>query len=124
MAVIAAVVNQQQTLFGHTWSVVWPAVTENDTCGPVQLSAAADRSIHALGTFGGGSVALQGSNEATNDSSLVTSFVALHDPQGAAIALTLAKITEVSEVTNWIKPVITGGAAQSITVAMLVRADV
>lgn len=122
MSVITPVVTQQQTLFGHTWSVVWPLVTNADTCGPIQMSTAADRSVHAFGTFNGASVAIHGSNEATNDSSAVTSFVALHDPQGIAIAITTANIEEISEVTNWIKPVITGGGgSQSVTVAMTVR---
>ena len=121
MPVIPAVVTQLSTLYGHATAVVWPAVTENDICGPIQMQPYSDRSVHAFGTFGGASVAVQGTNEATNDASLIVSFVALHDAQGTAIAFTTAKIDPIAELCNWMKPVITGGAGQSLTVAILCR---
>lgn len=122
MAVIPATITTITTLYGHVVSYVWPLVTNADTCAAVEMGANADRSVHAFGTFGSATVALQGSNEATLDPALVTSYVAMHDPQGVAIGLTTAGIEEVAEISHWIKPVLTGGGGtQSVTVALLCR---
>lgn len=123
MAVIPPAITQLQTLYGHVWAVVWTPITNADTCGPIQLSGAADRSMQVFGTFGASSCAVQGSNEVSNDSAAITHFVALHDGQGNTIAMTTPdKIIAVAEVTNWIKPVVTGGdGTQTLTVSMVCR---
>jgi len=100
---------------GSVCKVTWTPVTEADTCGPVDLTAFADKSIQVTGTFGGASVALQGSNDAG------TNFLPLNDATGTVIAITTAKIKEVLEMTEQVKPVATGGTGQSLTVVILAR---
>lgn len=95
-----------------TYTVVWTPVTEADTCVAVQMPEYADRSIQVSGTFGGASVAVQGSNDGTN-------FAALRDPSSTTIAITTAGIRAVLENTYQTKPVATGGTSQSLTIAML-----
>lgn len=115
MAVIApTIVDIGLTGSGYVFQVIWAAVTENDSCRAVQYPEYADKSIQVSGTFGGASVALHGSNDGTN-------FAALNDASGTVIAITTAKIKAVLENTFQIKPVITGGAAQSLNVSMLIH---
>lgn len=93
--------------------VIWTPVTEADTCAAVSFPDLTDRSVHVYGTFGSASVAIQGSN---NNGA---SFVALNDPGGSAIAITSEKIKAILENSQQIKPVATGGSAQSLSVAIL-----
>jgi hypothetical protein len=85
---------------GSTYSVIWPTVTNANTCNPISLPEYSDKSVVVSGTFDSGSVAINGSNDGTN-------YVALHDSAGTVIALTAAGAKVVLENT------------QSITVAML-----
>ncbi len=100
---------------GSTLQIIWTPVTEADTCAPVEFPECSDKSIQVLGTFGGASVALNGSN---NNG---TTFAPLSDPGGTVIAITSAKIKAVLENTQQIQPVASGGTSQSLTIAMLVH---
>lgn len=97
---------------GSCFKVQWTPVTENDTCAVVSLPEYADRSIQVEGTFGGASVAVNGSNDGTN-------FRALKDPSSTAIAITVAGIKAVLENTIYTQPSPSGGTGQSLTVTML-----
>ena len=78
-------------------------IGQNDTFDPIQLPHAADRCIQITGTAGGGTIAIQGSNDGTN-------YVTLTDVGGNALTgLTTGVIKEILENTKWIKPVLTGG---------------
>ena len=101
---------------GSCIRVTWTDVTENDTFTPCNFPEYADKSIQVFGTFDSASVALHGSNDGG------TTYAALNVPAGTAIAITTAGIKAVLENTEWIKPVASsGGATQSLTVAMLLR---
>jgi hypothetical protein len=100
---------------GSCQLVVWTPVTENDTCVAAELPDLADKSVHVYGTFGGATVAVQGSN---NDG---TSFAALNDPSSTVIAINSEKIKQVLENTQQIRPAATGGASQSLSIAMLIK---
>lgn len=116
MAVIAPTVTEVSDKGdGSAFRVVWTPVTEADSCAAVRYPGHSDKSIQAIGTFGSGSVALHGSNDGG------TTYAALNAPSGSAIALTTASIKAVLENTEYIKPVITGGTAQSLTIAMLIH---
>lgn len=99
---------------GSCMLVTWTPVTENDTCVAVQLPQYTDKSLHVSGTFGGSSTALQGSNSITG-----ATFAALRSPDSVAIALTADSIKAVLENTFQVKPVPTGGTAQSLTINLL-----
>lgn len=92
----------------------WASVTESDTFAPVKLEKAINAlTIQASGTFGGTSLALQGSLDGTN-------FVALKDLSGTAIALTAAGIASAGDLVLWLKPVATGGTSVSLNVSVMV----
>lgn len=115
MAVIKPVITAIGNGDGSTYRIIWSGVTESDTCAPVAMSGYADKSIQVFGTFGGGSVALQGSNDSG------TTYAPLNDAGGTVIAITSAKIKSVLENTEWMKPVISGGSSQSLSIAMVTR---
>lgn len=71
-------------------------------------------SIQAIGTFGSGTVALQGSNDGTN-------WVNLKDLQGTVIGITSAGAAEFSTAMVYIRPLITGGTADDVDVFITLR---
>lgn len=92
----------------------WPNLATNDDGTPVGLIGSGDRTFVAFGTFGGGTVTLQGSFDQTN-------WFTLRDPQGANIALTAAGIRAVMEAPIYVRPLVTGGTGVSISCQLLVR---
>ena len=100
---------------GSIKRITWTPVTENDTCAPVALPEYADKSLQVLGTFGSASVALQGSNDGG------ATYAALNIPAGTALAITAAGVKAVLENTELVKPVVTGGTSQSLTIVMVAR---
>ncbi len=99
---------------GSTYLVTWTPVTESDTFGPVFLPEYADKSVHVTGTFGSCTLAVHGSNDGVN-------YAALNDASSTVIGIQSDKIKQVLENTAYVKPIATGGSAQSLTVAMLFR---
>jgi hypothetical protein len=101
--------------------VQWANVGNADTCTPLPLGAHADRSVQVTGTFDGASVKIDG----TNDASLA--YFPLTDPQGNAISISAfpagytAAGEAISEATQFIKPVVSGGTAPSLTITLYVR---
>lgn len=102
---------------GSSVLFVWTPVTESDTCAAIAMPRHSDKSIHASGTFGGATVAVQGSNIAAG-----TTFAALNNAAtGTPVALTVEGINTILENTVQIKPVMTGGSGQSLILSMLVH---
>lgn len=100
---------------GNCIRAVWTPVTENDTCRALYYPNFNDKSVQVLGTFGGATIAVHGSNDGG------TTYAALNDPTGTAIGITSAKIKAVLENTEFVKPVISGGSSQSVTIAMMIH---
>jgi hypothetical protein len=98
--------------------VTWSGLLNGDDGTAVRGAEWADRSIHFLGTFGvGGSISLEGTNEATP-----TNWIVLTDPQGNAITKTAPGIEQVLEVTRWIRVRVTAGdGTTDITAIVLAR---
>lgn len=118
MAVIAPTISLIGARDGSAKRVVWTPVTEADTCTPVSMPELSDKSVQVLGTFGGSTTAVHGSNDGG------TTYAALNDPTGTAIAITSAKIKAVLENTEYVKPVVTGGSSQSLSIAMVAKLSV
>lgn len=74
-----------------------------------------DKTIQAHGTFGGGTITLNGSNEIA----AATSAQALNDVTPAAIGLTSGGIKQVLENTHQVYPVLSGSTGGSVTVLLL-----
>lgn len=77
-------------------------------------SSTAIGSIQAVGTFGGGTVKLQGSNDNSN-------WVDLKDTSGTAIGLTADGAAEFSTAMVYIRPLITGGSGDDVDVFISLR---
>jgi hypothetical protein len=123
MAVITPTVTQIPTINGYTHVVAWTPMANGDTGLPFQGAASPDRSVTVTGTFGaGGSVSMQGSNDVTAPAAGATTWLALSDAQGVALAVTAAKVETVAEFTNWIRPAVTAGdGTTALTVTMYAR---
>ena len=101
---------------GSALQVVWTPVTSAgaDVCAAVKYPKHSDKSVQVAGTFGGGSIAVNGSNDGTN-------YAPLNDPTGTVIAITAEKIKAVLENTVLVQPAISGGTGQSVTISMLLQ---
>lgn len=111
---MATITPVKESVEGGSFVATWTGVAPGDTCEPVQFGGAPDRSVQVVGTFGGATINIHGSNDGTN-------YTSLTDPQGNDIAITAAKIEAISELTRYFKPVISGGAGSSINVILFMR---
>ncbi len=118
MPLIDPTVTQVESIYGHVNSVVWGPFAAGDTFTPYQNAGSADRSIQVHGTFSSTVITIVGSNETASPP---TSLVALTDPLGSAISISAADIVQVSEVTNWIAPVATGGTGSALYCHLICR---
>ena len=97
----------------YTWTS-----TGLDTALPISVPQAADKSVQVLGTWGGATWTLQGSNDGTN-------YVGLSDMDDGTTAITATidptEIRQVYENTVWLRPITTGGTGTSLVTSVLVR---
>lgn len=102
---------------GDNVTVTWSPLNTGDTCTPLEGYADyPERTVHVFGTFNAATVTLQGSIDGVN-------YATLNDPQGNALTFVTAttRIEAISEVTPYIKPIISGGGGDSVTVALFMR---
>jgi hypothetical protein len=93
----------------------WTPLAQGDSGQALPHSQYSDKSVQVFGTFGGASVAVEGSNNGTV-------WATLTDPQGNDLLITAAKIEMVTEATAFIRPRVVGGdGSTSLTVAMLCK---
>jgi len=91
---------------GSVKVLTWSGLSTADTGIPVSIPKFADKTVTITGTFAAATIALQGSNDATN-------WFSLTDPQGNAISKTAAAIEAVTENPLWIRPAVTGGSGET-----------
>lgn len=114
-----AAISPTYASFGeHTIVATWTGVTQADTFTPVgpRWADYSDRSVQMVGTFGGATVVLKGSNDGTN-------YEPLTDPQGNAISKTLSGTTieAVTEATLFVQPTHSGGTGETMAVILVMR---
>jgi hypothetical protein len=99
----------------------WGPMAFGDTAVPVARGDIVDRSIQVEGTFQTGTnVQMQGSNDAV--STTTGHYHILTDPFAVPINITAASIRQVTEVTAWMKPVITAGTGtEAVTITICSR---
>ena len=88
-----------------------------DTSPPIIFSGGTESivgSIQAVGTFGGGTVTLQGSNDGTN-------WVTVKDKSGTDIGITTNGGAEFSSAYLYHRPLITGGSSDDVDVFIVLR---
>lgn len=96
--------------------VTWKTLTESDTAAaysPNSLEPIVG-CVQVIGTFGGATVILQGSNDGTN-------WVGLKDTSGTAISLTAAGAAEFSTAMVYIRPSASGGSSQDLDIIVSLR---
>lgn len=111
MATITPTITDQ--LEAYSVLATW-VLGAGDDGAPVRFAGAADRTVQIIGTFGGASVAMQGSLDGTN-------WATLTDPQGNAINASSAILEAVTELVRFIRPVVTGGSGTNVTVMLFMR---
>ncbi len=95
---------------------LWETLTEADTCASVDCNGTSfiAGSVQVVGTFGGATVVLQGSNDGTN-------WVSLKDVSGNAISIASAGAAEFSTAMLYIRPSASGGTSQDLDIYVSLR---
>jgi hypothetical protein len=101
---------------GQVFKFTWALTSANADGQPIgaKWSEFADRTVYFTGTWGGATAAMQGGDN--------TTWLALTDPQGNAIAKTADSIEIISETPEFTRPnLTTAGSGAAITCTMIVR---
>lgn len=96
--------------------VTWADASTADTIFywkiPETMGAMAN--VQVVGTFGGATVTLAGSNDKTN-------WVTLKDLAGDDISLTASGMVDFTTAALFVKPVVSGGSGDDVTISLVVR---
>lgn len=96
----------------------WAGVAAGDTALPIKLGVYSDRVAQVEGTFGGATVAIQGSNDGSH-------YHTLTDPQGNALSFSAAGLETVMELPYFLKPVLSSGdGTTSLTITLSGRRSI
>lgn len=81
------------------WTLTGTDTGVLSTTGPTFVSnpQGTDRSVQVTGTFGGGTVLIEGSNDGVN-------WVTLNDLSVSALSFTVAGLKQILELTRYIRP--------------------
>ena len=114
MATVAA--TYPETNEDQVGIISWTPLTSTNTDGsPLSRVKWADKTVTITGTFGTGTVVIQGSNDGTN-------WFTLKDPANAALSTTSTMLRAILENPLYIRPLVTGGdGTTSITVRLVAR---
>lgn len=113
MAVVSAEIEEIRS-YGDDGHVISWDLSDDDTGTAVQMIGSSDRSVQVEGSFGSGTVIIEGSNDGTN-------YRTLTDPQGNPLEMTTARIETVIEIVRWIRARMSGGSGSAVTVTLLMR---
>lgn len=83
---------------------------------PIRYSGAVERTIQIFGSFGGASVAIEGTLELTP-----TTWLPITDVQGNAINANSNKLETITELVRHLRPKVTGGSGTTVTVLLMMR---
>lgn len=113
MATKTPVITQLDPYDGSVMKFQW-TLTGTDDGFPMPWAQWADRSVQFAGTWGGGTVVWQGSNDGG------TTWFTLTDAQATAISMTADGMEQVVEITELARPKATVGVT-SVVVSVLAR---
>lgn len=118
MATRPYTVDSSMSRGGATKCVTWTGLLNGDTGAPIQLSEWSEKTFQTFGTFGaGGTVVIEGSNEATNP----TNWSPISNRQGTT-PFAMSSTTQINTSQDrpiWIRPRVSAGdGTTSLTVAM------
>jgi hypothetical protein len=80
----------------------------------IQRPDLVDRSVAVTGTFNGGTLVVEGSNDGTN-------FFTLTNPAGSSLSFTAAGLMQVTEAVAYVRPRATAGSGMTLAVNMTMR---
>jgi hypothetical protein len=109
---MATVVPAASSIAKGAYKTTWTALTGTDTGQAEAAPQYPTKTVQVFGTFGGGTVLIEGSNDGG------TTWVTLTDPQGNALSFTAAGAEKVQEITQLIRPRASVGVT-TITVVLL-----
>lgn len=111
----ARVSNPKQGDSGIT-VVNWTTLTENDTAQEVVVNGTGPIAcaLQAVGTFGGATAVLQGSNDGVN-------WVTIPDVNNSSAGLTAAGVAEYSTSVVYLRASASGGTSQDLDVILSLR---
>lgn len=112
MAVVVYTGTNLSGAVGNAAVYTWSALATGDTGALLSSAAFADRSVQVGGTFGGATCTIEGSNDGVN-------FATLTDTAGVALTFTTAGLKQILQITRYIRPSISGGAAASININLV-----
>lgn len=93
----------------------WENCSTSDTINATQLANLSDKTMTVTGTFNGGTtVGLEGSNDGTT-------FFDMKDAQGNDISFTAAGMSIVLENPLYVRPKVTSGSSDSVTVIIAAK---
>lgn len=113
MATIAPTITQLEPRDGSVLKYTW-VLTGTDDGAPIPAAQWADRSVQFVGTWGGGTVLLEGSNNGG------TTYATLTDAQTSAISKTADALEQVVEMTELMRPR-ASVSVTTVTVSMVAR---
>ena len=95
---------------------VWADIVTGDTIDPLIVAgqAAVAGCVQIDGTFGGATVGLQASNDGVT-------YFDIKDLGGTVISTTSAALFEFTTAAVYLRPVVTGGAANAVDVTLVLR---
>lgn len=112
---MATIAHTSELIGGGITYYEWLALTEADDGEPIEVPAAADKTVQADGDFTtSGDLAMEGSMDKSN-------WFELTDADGAAVSFTAAGLVLIRENVRWIRPNITAGTSVAINARLLCK---
>lgn len=113
MATIAPTITQLEPRDGSVLKYTW-VLTGTDDGAPIPFAQWSDRSVQFVGTWGGGTVVFEGSNNGG------TTYATLNDAQANAITKTADALEQVVEITELARPRPTVSVT-TVTISLIAR---
>jgi len=100
--------------------IKWTGLLNTDTGQPYEFASKyPDKSVQVYGTFGASPHCfIEGTNELVDGSP--ANYQTLNDPSSAALDIVAAKVEQILENTNLIRPRVTGDGTTSLTVLLCI----
>ena len=100
---------------GSLRMAVWDGLSEADTAPPaVEYAEWGDRCVQVKGTFGGGAIVIEGSNDGV-------SYHTLTDPHDTPLSFSSAGLMQIVELPMFIRPRAASGTGVDVDVFLLMR---
>jgi len=114
---VAVVLATESWIQKGVYRVFWDGLAAGDSGSGVAVAALADKTVQVLGTFGGTTITIEGSNDGG------TTWNTLNDTRGEGngLSITSADTRQVLENPRLIRPLSTGGAGANVDVILICR---